>query len=170
MEKELQVFLDKLQDINEVLVSILTLSKEKKEYIILSKLEELDKLMQQENFLVSKLEKLEKERFPLQQGLAENWGVNVADLSASLILEKAKDINLILYKELEEKLEYLDLYMTHLRAVNQENNELINHSLDYISEMQAMFDGDGAGIYSQKGEQEDKDKSRPRLNLIDKKA
>jgi hypothetical protein len=56
-----------------------------------------------------------------------------------------------------------------LKAINSHNHELIDQSLVFIGEIQSLFNGDVAGIYSDKGLQSDEFESRPRLNLLDKK-
>ncbi len=169
MEKLIQEFIQILIKENQWLDKLTEMGEEKKRIIILGKVHELDKLVQKEGIIVSTLEKLEGARFNLQRMLAQAWDMPVQELLVSTMLEKVAASFPQWQDELREETERMRQTVAVLQGINTENNELINLSLDYIENMQALFNDDRAGTYSDKGLQSE-DKTNPSMNrIIDKK-
>ncbi|MEN6326730.1 MAG: flagellar protein FlgN [Syntrophomonas sp.] len=169
MEKLIGDFIDTIAKENDILDSLADFAQEKKNLIILGKVQELDNLIRKEGTVISNLDRVEGARFKLQGELANKWGVNLKEFNAPGILEKVKKAYPEIYSRLDEAISRLDYNMVRLKALNSHNNDLINQSLDYISEIESILGGDVAGTYSQKGQQTDEAQARPRLNLLDKK-
>ncbi len=169
MEKLIGDFINMVAKENEILDSLADFAQEKKNLIILGKVQELDSLIRKEGTVISNLDRVEGARFKLQGQLAANWGVKLSEFNAPEILAKVKKAYPEIYSRLEEAISRLDYNMVRLKALNSHNNELINQSLDFISVMESMLGGDVAGTYSRKGQQTDETQARPRLNLLDKK-
>jgi len=171
LNKKIQEFIDILGKQNQALNTLVGLQEEKRPIIILGKIEELNKLLQREGIIVSNLEKLEDARFKLHQELADKWAVPAKELPASMILTKLKDSLPEAALEMQAEVDLMEKNFVRLMASNKENNALINHSLDYIYEMQSRLTGDnGTGAYSAEGEQIDEKPSRPVKRLLDKKV
>ncbi|QGU00436.1 hypothetical protein SYNTR_1842 [Candidatus Syntrophocurvum alkaliphilum] len=170
MHNLLKVFIDTINKQNKIFDQLVQLAEEKRESIILGKIQELDKLIQKEGIIVSNLEKTEGARFKLQEQIASKLKLKTEQMNAEFIITALQKNNHVLYIDLKEAIERLDYNLARLRALNEENNELINQSLDYIFSMQAAIEGDIAGTYSQKGTQSDETPSRPKKNIIDTKG
>ncbi|MGI5921534.1 MAG: flagellar protein FlgN [Syntrophomonadaceae bacterium] len=168
MDKLLKDFITSLSRVNQALISLADIGEEKKQLIILGQVKELDKLIQKEGIIVSNLEKLEGARFKYQQDLALRWQLPAAELSAKVMLKKVKTDYPDYHEELDRQIEQLNRNVARLKALNTDNNELINQSLDYIDVMQSIILGDEAGTYSDTGLQTTPP-TRTKINLVDKK-
>jgi len=170
LEKDIQNFIAILVRQNRLLNDLTQLGEEKRRIIILAEVEQLDKLMQKEGIIVSNLEKLEGARFKLQEQLAQAWKMPVQDLTANVILGKIKASFPAYKEEVQTEIDNLKKIMSKLKRINTENNGLLDMTLDYIKDMQALLDGDLAGTYSNRGQQVDETSSRPKKQILDKKA
>lgn len=170
MEKLIGDFINTVAKENEILDNLAEFAHEKKNLVILGKVQELDSLIRKEGIMISNLERVEGARFKLQGELAGKWGVNLSEFNAPNLMTKVKENYPGFYLQLEEAISRLDYNIVRLKALNSHNDELINQSLDYINVMESMLSGDVAGTYSQKGQQTDESEARPRLNLLDKKV
>lgn len=168
MEKMLRQFIEAIKQENQLLTQLGELGRQKREFIILDQVKELDKTIQTEGIAVSNLSRMEGARFKLQEEMAQQWGVETENLSAGVILAKVGEDYPDYFTDLKEEIERLDYNLTSLIAINAQNNELIEQSLDYIATMQALLNGDSVGTYSRSGRQTTD--PRPNLNIIDKKA
>lgn len=170
MEKLLEEFKAAIQKENEVLDQLASLGEEKQRHIVLGQLKELDGLMQREGLVVANLEKLEGTRFKLQQQINQKWGRQDSQPGASELLSRVQTETPDLYAGLEEQIHRLAYNLSRLKAINSHNHELLEQSLGYIDTLEALLEGDIAGTYSDKGQQVDEDRARPRINLLDKKV
>lgn len=168
MEKLLQEFMDIIARQNEVLDQIAETGRQKQQIIIAGKVKELDSLIQKEGILISTLEKLEGARFKLQQEISSGWAAE-GTVSAGQLLAQVKQNLPHLSPEMETVLHRLSFNLARLKAINDHNNELIEHSLQYIQTLQAVMNGDVAGTYSDKGRPADEGTGR-RVNLLDTRA
>lgn len=169
MEKLIGDFIDTIAKENSILDSLVESAQEKKHFIILGNIQELDSLIRREGTLVSNLDKVEGARFKIQGELASRQGIGLKEFNAPEILVLVRENYPAVYSQLEEVISRLDYNMVRLKALNSHNNDLINQSLDHISVMESMLNGDVAGTYSSQGLQTDEREARPRLNLLDKK-
>lgn len=155
---------------NELLDQLADMAYEKKQLVILGKVQELDSLIHKEGIIISELEKNEDARFRLQQKIKMHRDFGGGEISASILLQKVQQSFTDLYLDLKQAISRLDFNMTRLKAQNIQNTELIEQSLGYLATLEAIINGDGAGIYSQHGQQTDQNVLRARLNLLDKKV
>lgn len=169
MDKLLPAFIDTTARINEIMDTLVQMGQAKQQLIILGRVQELDKLIQKEGIIVSNLEKLEGARFKLQGEIASRWGIVASELSAAKIVEHLKVEYDQYYSSCKDQTEQLNYNLVRLKAINTNNDDLINQSLDYIDMMQSLLGEDVAGTYTDRGLQTP-EKSTPRLSLLDKKA
>ncbi|MEA1962366.1 MAG: flagellar protein FlgN [Bacillota bacterium] len=155
---------------NSVLEQLIEISTEKQKMIILGQTEELDKLVQKEGIVVSNLGKLEDARFQYQIKLAQGWKLQAEELSSARLIEKMTPTHPGLLPDLKHQLEHLQEALRKLKDINNENNELLKMSLDYIEEMQYLLGGEDAGTYSEKGLQSNPYQDRPSSSILDRKA
>lgn len=170
MQEVIKEFIQILIKENQWIDKLIEMGEEKRRVIILGKVQELDKLVQKEGIIVSTLEKLEGARFKLQETLAQSWNMPVEGLVANMVLKKVIEVFPEWQDELKEEIERMQQTINKLRDINTENNELINLSLDYIENMQALFEDDRAGIYSDKGMQSEEMYNSSINRIIDKKV
>lgn len=168
MQTKIQVFTDHVTRQNNILQQLIQLAEEKKRYIILGQVEELDKCIQKEGIIISNLDQLEGARFTLQAEIADKLGMPVAELTASNMIRIAREQFPASAPALETALKSLEQNIQRLREQIQENNELLKMSLDYIDEMYYLLSpDDDAGVYSEKGTTDTPGKN---IRIIDKKA
>lgn len=169
MDKLLPAFIDATARINKIMDILVQMGQTKQQLIISGRVQELDRLIQKEGIIVSNLEKLEGARFKLQGEIASRWEIAPDEFSAAKVLEHLKIEYDQYYNTFKQNIEQLNYNLVRLKAINTNNDELINQSLDYIDMMQSLLGEDVAGTYTDQGLQT-QEKSTPRLNLLDKKA
>jgi len=169
LEELLKDFVAAVREENKVLKQLAEIAQEKQDLIISNKIKELDSLIRKEGIMVSSLDKLEDARFKLQEKLALKWGIKTGDLSAGVIIERAGREFPGVFAEVKEEIDNLNYNVTRLRIMNDHNNELISHSLDYIETVQSIINGDRPGIYSDRSMQSKGISAVQRANLLDKK-
>lgn len=170
MDKTISEFIQIINKENELLEKLLAFGEEKKSIVILGKIQDLDKLMQKENIIVANLEKTEKMRLALHEQLARQWEMPMETLTAQMIISKCQESCPLAYEEAKREIEHMETALSRLQAINQENNELIGASLEYIYNLQAMLMGDMTGTYSENGTPASDNTSRTPFRLLDKKA
>ncbi|MGE5390242.1 MAG: flagellar protein FlgN [Deltaproteobacteria bacterium] len=154
---------------NEVLADLAEIGEQKRQYIILGEIKQLDSLIQKEGIVLTNLERLEGARFKLQQELAKIWGLPVGDLVASEMLKRVKEQYGNYSADFSQCIEQLDYNLTRLKAINTNNHGLLEQSLEFIATMESMIIGDVAGTYSGSGDKTDEKDLRGSRNLLDKK-
>lgn len=169
MENLLKEFIAAIGKENEILTNLAEIGEEKRQFIILGEIKQLDNLIQREGIILSNLDRLEGARFKLQQQLAQKWGIPVGELIASEMLNRVEADHSNFLAELSQAIEQLDYNMTRLKAINTNNHGLLEQSLDFIASMEGMIEGDVAGTYSGNGDQIDESLLRVNRNLLDKK-
>lgn len=163
MEGVLQEFVQVMGKENQTLDAMVALGEQKQRAIISGKVAELDSLIQKESLLVSHLERLENQRYQLQQQLSAHGS------GADELVEWTGREYPLLKEEFEEAINRLGFNLARLKVINNHNNELIEQSLQYIETIQAILNGDIAGTYSDKGRPVDEKKGH-RVNLLDTRA
>lgn len=167
VENLLEKFIQFLNLQNEKLDNLAELGQDKKQFIILGKIKELDELIKTEAAAVNALQNLEEGRFSVQQEIASLWGKNVHEFAARELLEQVAQEYPAYRKDLEMAINRLDFNLTRLRAINSHNNDLLEHSLSYIEGLEAVINGDKAGIYSRTGQEKDETDAVRRKSLLD---
>ncbi|CFX12354.1 FlgN-like domain [Syntrophomonas zehnderi OL-4] len=170
METTIKELIQILIKENQWIDKLVEIGEEKKQVIILNQVQELDKLVQKEGALVAALERLEANRFKTQQNLAQTLEMPAEELTASVLLEKAAAYFPQWQAELNDEVERMQQAIFKLRGINAENHELIGLSLDYIDSIQALFNDEGTGTYSENGKQQDDNQNRSLNRVIDKKV
>lgn len=163
MEAILREFVEVMGKQNNILDQMAVLGEQKQRIIIAGQIKELDSLIQEEAGLVAQLEKLENQRYKLQQKL------DLPGSAAKELVEWVEQEYPQIKEELEENVNRLSYNLARLKAINNHNNELIEQSLYYIESIQAILNGDVAGTYSDKGNLVD-EKSGRQINLLDTRA
>jgi len=163
MEAILREFVEVMGKQNNILDQMAVLGEQKQRIIIAGQIKELDSLIQEEAGLVAQLEKLENQRYKLQQKL------DLPGSAAKELVEWVEQEYPQIKEELEENVNRLSYNLARLKAINNHNNELIEQSLHYIESIQAILNGDVAGTYSDKGNLVD-EKTGRRINLLDTRA
>lgn len=163
MEAILREFVEVMGKQNHILDQMAILGEQKQQVIIAGHVKELDSLIQKEAGLVSNLEKLENQRYKLQQKF------NLPESTARELVEWVGQEYPQIQGEFEETVNRLGYNLARLKAINNHNNELIEQSLQYIESIQAVINGDVAGTYSHKGNPVD-EKSGRQINLLDTRA
>lgn len=169
MENLLKDFIAAVGRENEVLADLAAIGEQKRQYIILGEIKQLDSLIQREGIVLTNLDRLEGARFKLQQELAQKWRIPVSELVASEMLRRVKEQHKDIFTELSQGIEQLDYNLTRLKAINTNNHGLLEQSLEFIATMESMIEGDVAGTYSGSGDKIDETVLRVNRNLLDKK-
>jgi flagellar biosynthesis/type III secretory pathway chaperone len=171
MDREgLQKYLEHLWLENRQLETMIASGQRKRLAIIGNQVEELDRLLAEENVALQELRRLEGARGRLETDLAGYWALPdasvlnaaaAAELWAQRLPESSPRFRQVIASIREN--------MARLMRLNQENQELIALALDYIDDMQRLLVGEeNAGLYSGAGLTE-ADEPRPVLKLLDKK-
>ncbi|HOQ10641.1 MAG TPA: flagellar protein FlgN [Syntrophomonadaceae bacterium] len=163
MEGILREFIEVMAKQNQILDQLAVLGEQKQQIIIAGEVKELDSLIQKESGLVAHLEKLESQRFKLQQKL------NRSETTARELVEWVGQEYPQLKEEFQETVDRLSYNLDRLKVINKHNNELIEQSLQYIESIQALLNGDIAGTYTDRGDLAD-EKTGRRINLLDTRA
>lgn len=169
VENLLKEFIAAVGRENEVLANLAAIGEQKRQFIILGEIKQLDSLIQREGIVLTNLDRLEGARFKLQQELARKWGIPVSELVASEMLARVKEQHNDIFTDLSKGIEQLDYNLTRLKAINTNNHGLLEQSLEFIATMESMIEGDVAGTYSDSGDKIDETVLRVNRNLLDKK-
>lgn len=157
MESLIRKFVTAVREETSILNSLVKIGEEKHRLIILNKVRELDTLVQKEGIMVSALQRTEDARFKLQQELANLWTLPVGQLTLTVFIEKIRATRLSILPEAEEALDDLKSAVKKLQQVNRQNRELTDYALEYVDYLWTLLEGDGTGVYSERGaEAEDK--------------
>ncbi len=169
-EPKIDLYIAVLEREKLLMEQLLEIQRDKKPLIVLAKPEELDKVNMREGVLVSDLEKTEGARFKLQKDLAAVLGIESEALTAQLLYLVLSEQYPEKAGRLQETSAGIQRSVTSIKELNEENHQLLETALEYISEMQWMLTGDeGAGTYSGSGDMDSKPPP-PRIKIIDAKA
>lgn len=122
--------IDVLNEQAEYYEQLHALSIEKKDVIIKNEIENLQKITDIENILVSKYQKLDRTRLTITNDIALVLNKNASELtlSALVVLMEGQPE----YDDLTKVYNRLHSSINDLRASNEQNKLLIESSLDYI--------------------------------------
>jgi flagellar biosynthesis/type III secretory pathway chaperone len=167
MNQKLNQYVEILSQQNRVLRGLLELTREKKQYIILGEVRELDGLLKKEAGLVMSLEALEERRFHSQGELIHLLGAAGEESGASRLLEMVREKGFSGAEALQEQLEEMQAAVNMLKLLNRENEDLINQSLAFIQSLEEAVTRGGASTYSREGTMVD---SKSKLTILDRKV
>lgn len=129
MASLMQELLDTLKEQNNIYQSLLDIASKKKVSIIENDINSLQSFVKEENVYVGRNQRLEKKRIELFKDIAMVLGKN-KELSLKEIIEcmKGQDGE----KELIEIREQMLDILPKLKSLNNQNQELIQMSIDYV--------------------------------------
>ncbi len=145
---------------------LLSLSEDKKNFIIEGKVNEIDRILQMESALLSEINRLEIAREQELVKVADNLNLPRESLTMTYICEEIKDP---ICDSLKEATGRIGDVLFQLKEVNDVNGQLIEQSLEYINfSINLITDSlePQDGVYEVKV-QDDKDK---RVRLFDAKV
>jgi len=121
--------LERLVEAHEQLIA---LSKSKRESIMSNDVDQLSKTMKQENKLIQTLLDLERERIAASARVLEESGIQAGgSVTLRQVMSGVSDHKQsLLLAELEDRLR---VQLKELRASNDLNQQLIQHSIDFIN-------------------------------------
>lgn len=118
-----------LEEETVIYLELLSLSKEKKQFLIDGNTKEINRIVSLERSLAIEVTKLEKNREGIVWKIAKEFNLNADELNISEISKKVgKDYDDILTK----KAMRLNEILTEIKSINSVNKELVDQSLDYI--------------------------------------
>lgn len=123
---ELQMNLEKLEELYR---QLLDLSKQKQRQLVESNLDEIERLTKEEEVLVYRASRIEKERYELTERLYAHYGLQGENNLPGLIEIAPPEVQ----KPLEEVKERLETLIAEMDKTNQENISLIKQSLRFIN-------------------------------------
>jgi len=170
VKEQIKAFIDMVEQENGLLDSLAEMGEQKRQLIILGEVKELDKLIRKESLVLTNLDKQEGARFKLQQDISAAWGLKPAEMAAARLLKAVAEKYPELYPNMQAAINRLDYNLARLQAINAHNHELLEQSLDFISMVESMVNGDVAGVYSHQGLSVDERPGRVKNNLLDKKV
>lgn len=119
-----------LEEQHKLFVELFTLAKLKQPVLINGEIEELDKITKKEQKIIIQVGRLEEERYPLHQALANHFCLLPEELDAhkliTLLDEEDKNIVKEMIINLQQTINQLDL-------INQENTSLTEQSLEFVN-------------------------------------
>ena len=165
MESLFRQLLDILSEEKEAYMALIELSAEKKEAIVGSAFESLDRIIREEQALIAKIQDRERARSKCVMALAQLSGGNDANLQAFSGLASTQEEKV----RLEALQSALPQIIEQLRSLNDINRKLIESRLKYVRfVIDSVSPDSGAAAYGAHGD--DESINKPRLNLYDRKV
>ncbi len=118
-----------LEEETGVYLEFLSLSKDKKQFLIDGNTKELDRIIASERSLIASIVKFEKSREEIVIEIAKEMNLSADDINISGI---SKKIGKEFGDKLNEKAIKLNRILAEIKSINNINKELINQSIDYI--------------------------------------
>lgn len=148
---------------NQVIADLIDSATRKKQAVILGDITELSGIMRQENHLLLALEQAEARRQTEILALAESLG-SQGELTASALVDRewgAPDT-----ARLAEGIADLAYNLDRLRELNRNNNVLLEQSLAFVENMEALLTRQRETTYSAGGSVKD----GPTRSVLDKRV
>ncbi len=137
--------IDTLKNQNEIYKSLLDSASRKKVFIVENNIEKLQELVKQENLLVGRNQRLEKKRIELFSDIAMVLGKNVTDITLKQFIDTIKGQEG--EKELIELREEMLEVLPKLKTLNDQNQELLQMSIDYVDFSMNLIRSNSAPTY-----------------------
>lgn len=151
---------------NQVLTDLINLANSKKQAIILEDIAELTEIMRQESHLIHVLEKTEAQRHAESVALAQSVGLKEEELTASSLINhlniNAPSEAAVFSEAIDNLVHSLEL----LKGINQNNTILLEQSLAFVENMEALLTRQRQTTYSEGGSVNDS----PTRSVLDKKV
>lgn len=127
----MQVFIDNLEKQLQAYQELLKIADRKQQVLVQNDIEGLEKINQEEQPLIVKISKLEKNRLSIIGALEKKMGNNVPKLTMQ---ELIKEKEVLPYQEkMQIIFEKLAKVVDELRVKNEQNSQLIKESLKFIN-------------------------------------
>lgn len=149
---------------NQVLTDLINLANSKKQAIILEDIAELTEIMRQESHLIHVLEKTEAQRHAGSVALARSVGLKEEELTASSLIDHLNASSEA--ARLSEAIDNLVHSLELLKEMNQNNTILLEQSLAFVENMEALLTRQRQTTYSAGGSVND----NPTRSVLDKKV
>ncbi len=109
---------------------LLNLAKSKQPILVKGKIEDLDKVVKQEEVIIFQVGRLEEKRNAIQQALANHFALSAENMTAQ---ELQKHIDQDGATRLRGIFEQLVKVISELEKINETNTGLIQNSLDFVN-------------------------------------
>jgi len=127
--RSIQQLKDTLIKENELYTQVLKLAQEKTKVIVAGDIKALENITKKEQQYIMNMGTFEKIRRSVLTNIAEEFNIEVISNISELILFIDEDTG----NEIDELRDTLLKTIADLKAVNESNEKLINHSLQYIN-------------------------------------
>lgn len=177
MENNLKKLIENLEEQLASQQLLLDLAKEKKDYLINGDISNLEGLLKREEEVIMKSGKLEDTRVKIHEELIYELNITKEESDESedntpVLSDLIEACEGEEKERLEELFEELTRVMGELKEANQQNNQLIRQSLDYVNYALNLFtQAEGnTGDYSSEVKGDKKQaKDNARRNILDKR-
>lgn len=156
-----------LSDIYQAQLEMVEFAKRKKQILVIGKIDELSKVIQQESIWIKKVGKLEEERISVIQKIAQEKDFNSAGVTMTDLINLSDSPEE--QRQLIDLQEKLNESFQEIQRLNALNTELIEQSLEYISHSLKLFTEEPKQSYTYTKPTPDKSTVQSR-SFFDKKA
>jgi len=132
MENDLRELINVLSEEKSLYKTLLELSARKTEVIISNNIQELDKIVQQEQFVLIRLSDTEKARKILLSKIAQEMNIPEEELTVSHIVKKVDKAQKNTFSDIVSE---LTIILKKQKDLNERNMHLIQNNLEYINEI-----------------------------------
>ncbi|MGI6514582.1 MAG: flagellar protein FlgN [Syntrophomonadales bacterium] len=151
---------------NQVILDLISLADSKKQAIIMEDIDGLTDIMRRENQLIHALERAEAGRLAESSALARALGLGEEGLTASSLLDRLRTVAPSEAARLEKELADLAGNLERLKDMNRHNTALLEQSLAYVENMEALLTRQRQTTYSAGGSVEDS----PTRSVLDRRV
>jgi len=151
---------------NQVILDLISLADSKKQAIIMEDIDGLTDIMRREGQLIYALERAEAGRQAESITLARSLGIADKELTASSLLDRLRTIAPAEAVRLAKYVADLTGNLERLKDMNRHNTDLLEQSLAYVENMEALLTRERQTTYSAGGAVED----GPTRSVLDRKV
>ncbi len=151
---------------NRVISDLIDLAQSKKQAVIMEDIDGLTDIMRRENQLIYALERAEAERIAESNTLARSLGLSEEGLTASSLLDRLITVAPSEAARLAKDLNDLAGNLERLQDMNRHNTVLLEQSLAFVENMEALLTRERQTTYSAGGSFED----GPTRSVLDRRV
>lgn len=141
MNMLLDTLIDTLQKQLAIYKELLSLSIEKQPVLVKGDIKQLARITKEEEILILRVGKLEKQRLTLNRELANHFGLSPEELNANELVNRIDGKN---RGALQTIINEMTGVIAKLGNKNKANSDLIKNSLDYVNLSLNLLTGDNA--------------------------
>lgn len=165
MQNDISQLIECIMVENQVIAELIDSTARKKQAVILGDLTELSGIMRQESHLLQALEKAETGRQAESLALAQSLGIK-EELTASSLVARLAEREAPDTARLAEAISELAINLDCLRGLNRNNKVLLEQSLAFVENMEALLTRQRETTYSAGGSVKDS----PTRSVLDKRV